>query len=202
MIVGVTRHGRALYGMGDLDPMGIISPSRDQLDAETDALLARISQLGADFNSDESYPNSVTQELLGRWNAFVNAVNSWDSGPRFLAHVLGTTWRDELIAYQQKFNSFVQEFRDSAVAVTTPVFTFNPPPSTVDKLIDAGGNAVNKIGDAAGKVADKALKPVSDAISTIETVAIVGGLAAVGFIFYLTFETGRTARSIAPRLLR
>lgn len=199
MIVGMkqpVRLGRralpnyAAIAMGDLDPNAILSPSRDVLRTETDELLSRLTRLAQDwFNSDA---NTVSQDLLSRWDAFVNDTKSWDSGPDFIAHVLGTTWRDDLIDRETKFNGFLQEFRGAGVATTTPAFTFSAgAPSTLDKLFNAAGNA-----------ADKATKPLQNALSTIETVAIVGGLAAVGFIFYLTFETGRTARAIAPRMLR
>lgn len=175
------------YSMGDLDPGAILAPGRDELARETLQLRDRIDQLGRDwFNSDG---NTVSQNLLSRWDAFVDEIKTWDSGPDFLTHVWNTTWRDELLDYQKKFNGFVAEFQQAGVGTGAPVFTFNPgPPSTIDKIL-------NKAGDAAAA----ATKPISDAITTLEIVAGAIGVAAVGYIFYLTYETGRTARSIGPK---
>lgn len=190
MIIGVQRP----RAMGDLDPNQIVSPSRDQLGEETDALLSRTAQLGHDyFNSDS---NSVSQDLLARWRAFVYEVNSWDAGPRFLTHLLGTTWRDELIAYQQRFNEFFASFQAAGVSPSVPAFTFNAaPPSTLDKLAD-------KAVDAAAAAAKHVTDPLAKGITALEYVGIGLGVTAVAFIFYLTFETGKTARAIGPRVLR
>jgi hypothetical protein len=187
VIVGIPRPRRM---MGDLDPNAILPPSRDELGTETDDLLARIAQTGADyFGSDQ---NDVTQDLLGRWNAFVSDTQSWDAGPRIITHLLATTWRDELLARQQKYNGLRNEFIAAGVAVTSPAFTFTAAaPSTLDKLF-------NKAGDAAGT----ALAPLKAVGNTLETVAIVGGVAALAFIFYLTYETGKTARHVGAELLR
>jgi len=186
VIVGIPRP----YGMNDLDPNQILSPSRDQLGDETDMLLARIAQTGHDYFNSEI--NDVTQDLLARWDAFVGSVNDWDAGPRILTHLLGTTWRDELIDRQQRYNGFRNEFIQAGVAVTAPAFTFAAaPPSTLDKL-------GSKLGDAAST----ALAPLKAVGSTLETVAIVGGVVAAAFLFYLTFETGKTARHVGAELLR
>ncbi len=186
MIIGVPRP----RVMGDLDPNQILSPSRDQLGQETDELLARTAQLGQDwFNSDG---NNVSQNQLASWRAFVAAVKSWDAGPRFITHLLGTTWRDELVAYQQQFNDFRAQFLAAGVQPTIAPFTFNPgPPGIVDKL-------ENKLGTAA----DKVLDPLKKGFTTLEYVGVGLGVTAIAFIFYLTYETGRTARAIGPRVLR
>lgn len=175
---------------GDLDPNAVLAPSRDELSNETDLLLQRIAQLGQDwFNSDD---NVVSQDLLTRWDTFVSQVKAWDSGPRFLTHIVNFTWRDELLAYQNQFNSLRAEFGAGGVPLTTPPFTFTPPaPSTLDKALNAAGNA-----------AKNATKPLTDAFTTLEYVGIGLGVAAVGFIFYLTYETGKTARAIGPSVLR
>lgn len=191
MIVGLKpQHVSALRGMGDLDPSAILPPSRDELSNETDLLLGHIQQLGADyFNADDN--SGVSQTLLSSWNTFVSQVNSWDAGPRFLAHIIDTTWRDELIGYQQQFNTFLQQFQGAGISTSVAPFTFNVAPSTASKVVDALGNAANKV-----------TKPLTTALSTIETVAIVGGLLGVGFLFYLTWETGRTARHVGAELLK
>lgn len=166
-------------GFGDLDQNAILWPSRDALGAETDKLAARIVQLGKDlFNSD-----NVSQEQLTRWNSFVADFKAWNWGPAFLAHVWDSTWRDDLLTYELRFNDFVTEFHPVA-PVTTPAFTFTEaPPSTLEKLANA------------------ATKPLADTASTIKWAVLgVGGLAAA-YIFYLTFETGRTARAIGPRVV-
>jgi hypothetical protein len=187
MIVGMPRPHRM---MGDLDPNAILPPSRDELGTETDDLLSRIAQTGQDyFNSDQ---NDVTQDLLGRWDAFVSDTQSWDAGPRIITHLLATTWRDELLARQQKYNGFRNEYIAAGVAVTSPAFTFTAAaPSTLDKLFNKAGSA-----------ADTALAPLKAVGNTLETVAIVGGIAVLGFIFYLTYETGKTARSVGAELLK
>lgn len=187
MIVGIPRPRRM---MGDLDPNAILPPSRDELGYETDQLLARIVQLGQDyFNSDQ---NDVTQDLLGRWDAFVSEVQNWDAGPRIITHLLATTWRDDLLDRQQKFNGLRGEFVAAGVSTSAPAFTFSPAaPTTLDKVF-------NKASAAAGDV----LAPIKAVGSTLETVAIVGGIGLLGFIFYLTYETGKTARHVGAELLK
>lgn len=182
---------RSMPSMGDLDPNAILAPDRDTLGNETDQLLARIQQLGQDwFNADDN--SGVSADLLARWNAFVANVTSWDAGPRILAHIINSTWRDELLAYQVAFNGFLAEFRSAGISSSTTAFTFTPAaPSTLDKLADAAGNAANK-----------ALDPLKKGLDTIETVAIVGGVVLLGAFLYLTFETGRTVRSVGPELAR
>lgn len=167
------------YGMGDLDPNAILPPSRDTLDFETDKLVSAIKQLGSDwFNSDD---NVADQTTLTAWNNYVSEVNRWDWSPRALSHMLGTTWRDELLAYQVKFNQFLSSFQAANVATSVPAFTFTAAaPSTIDKLV--------------GKVTD----PIASTASTIKYVAIGGAALAAAWIFYLTFETGRTARALGP----
>jgi hypothetical protein len=187
LIVGMPKRR---FGMNDLDPNQILSPSRDQLGQETDMLLARIAQTGHDYFASDV--NDVTQDLLGRWDAFVSEVTNWDAGPRIITHLLGTTWRDETIAYQQKYNGFRNEFINAGVGVTSPAFTFTAAaPTTLDKLINQAGGA-----------ADKVLAPLKAGLGTIETVAIVGSVVAAAWIFYLTFETGRTARHVGAELLK
>lgn len=185
MIVALARR----RGMADLDPSAILPPSRDELSNETDLLLGHIQQLGQDFfNSDT---NSVDQALLSSWNTFVSQVNSWDAGPRVLAHVVDITWRDQLLGYQQQFNGFLQSFAAAGVSTSVAPFTFNAPPSTLSKIATAAEDA-----------AKAGAKPLLDTLSTLEKAAIVGGVALLGFAVYLTYEAGRTVRHVGGDLLR
>lgn len=175
--------------LGDLDPNAIASPSRDLLESETKKLHDQIAQLARDWNDSDG--NSVSQSQLTRWRSFTGDVSSWDWGPAWIAHLIGTTWRDELLAFQKTFNGFVDEWHAAGVNVTVPGFTFTAaPPSTAEKLIDAGTKPFR---DAA--------KAAADTAGAIKWTAIGLGGVAVAYIFYLTFETGRTARSIGPRVV-
>lgn len=183
--------GRPLgHGMGDLDPNAILPPSRDILSQQTDLLLSNIKQLAQDwFNTPD---NSVTQTQLSSWDAFVAEVNSWDYWPRAISHLVDTTWRDELIGYQTQFNQFLSQWQEAGVPTSVPAFTFTPAaPSTLDKLGTAASNAANN-----------ALAPVKKGLQTIEYVGIGLGVAAVAFIFYLTYEGGKTARHIGAEFLK
>lgn len=164
--------------LGDLDPNAVLWPSRDILANETAKLQAATKQLASDWFANGA---NVTQEQLTRWNSFVSDLKAWDWGPAFLAHIIDATWRDELLTFQSRFNSFADEFRQASVSVTVPDFTFTAaPPSTLDKL------------------ADKATKPLADAANTFKWLGIGAGVVIIGYVFFLTHETSRVGRALAP----
>lgn len=82
-------------------------------------------------------------------------------------------------------------------------------PGLLDEAADSIFAPVVKIGQAAGQAVDAAAAAVrrglglaEDTASTVKWTVIGLGAVAVAFVFYLTFETGRTARAIAPSVLR
>jgi hypothetical protein len=182
--LGVLLQGYSgMEGLGDLDPNAIMWPSRGELDNETQKLQAAVKQLGQDwFNSDG---NSVSQTELTAWNSFVSDVQTWDWGPSWLAHLIDATWRDDLLTFENRFNTFLDAFRSSGVSTTVPAFTFAAaPPSTLEKLANA------------------ATKPLADTANTIKWVGIGIGAVVIGYVFFLTFQTGKTARALAPMVTR
>jgi hypothetical protein len=181
VIVGFQTRARS---MGDLDPNAILWPSRDELDLQTQLLAQRIKQLAADwFNSDA---NTVSQDLLTRWDSFVQAVKAWDWGPAFLAHLIDARWRDELLAYQKQFNGLRDEFVGAGVQTGAAAFTFTPAaPSTLDKLGDAAANAVKT-----------AAQPALDLLKVVEYSAIGLGVLGVIWLFYTTGVAGKAATAL------
>lgn len=96
--------------------------------------------------------------------------------------------------------------------LTLSADTFNHP-GLLDEAADAFFAPVVKGAGAVAGAAGATLDAFTDAIkrgfglaedtaSTIKWTTIGLGALAVGYIFYLTFETGRTARAIGPRAFR
>lgn len=170
-------------GMGDLDPNAILSPSRDTLQAETDRLGAAIKQLSADWLN--SYGNNVSQTQLQAYRNFVSDFNSWNWGPAIVAHIIGTSWRDDLLVYQSKFNDFANQWRAAGVSTSVPDFNFKEaPPGTLERL------------------ANKATAPIADAASVLKWGVLGVAGTIVGYVFFLTWQTGKVGRAIAPGVAR
>lgn len=206
MIVGVTRRGRSFYGMGDMVngqngqvDIGVEDQLADPTGQDAQTLHDRLGTALAYIPNFQSAIAGSKNE--GAWRSKIGAAQQQIQQAYDLMNPdLIFPGKTELAAYYAAAGAYADLWRTLSLSPDTvkgPSIT-DLPGGIWDTLTSAPGAAY----DAAGNAINKTLGAAEDTASALKwTVIGVGGLAAV-FLFYLTWETGRTARSIGPGLLR
>lgn len=206
MIVGVTRRGRSFYGMGDM-----VNGQNGQVDIGVEDQLA--DPTGQDAQTLHDRLGTALAYIPNFQNAIAGSKNesAWRSKIAAAQQQIQAAYdamnpeivfpgKTELAAYYAAAGAYADLWRTLSLSPDTikAPSVFDLPGGIFDTLTSVPGAAY----DAAGNAINKGLGAASDTASAIKWTVIGVGAVAAAFVFYLTWETGRTARAVAPRLLR